>query len=217
MKTLLLDYDGVVLKSKNLMEYQLRKSAKFVNKHTKMPYNICKDMNKQYYPKYGHTVTMLNKMFDIPVTLKDYNDYVFDFNTIKKLKGLVDLTTYEHGHSFKNVFDYCQANDISWYIYTNAHINWVIYFSYLLDIDIPLDKIIWPLNLSLLKPNQESYDTIEKELLNSNFIMVDDSMNNLVIPQSRPSKWTPIHFNEHHTAKKLVMELASIRGHSCRH
>jgi len=149
---------------------------------------------------------MINNMFNKNVTLQDYNEYVFNFDTIKKLKHLIDLPTYEHGHNFYKIINFCQLNNIKWYIYTNAHINWILYFSYLLDLPIGPKNIIWPFDLSLLKPYQVSYDLIEREI-NGSYIMVDDSLINLSIPNTRPNKWIPIHFKENDKADFILSEI----------
>ena len=209
-KTLLLDYDGVVLRNTYLSQYQLNRSAKFVQKHSHLSYQTCKEINSKYYPKHGHTVTLINKMFNKNVTLEEYNDYVFSLRHLKKLNHLVDAQTYEHGNAFNKLFEFCQANNMQWHTYTNAHINWVLNFSNLLDLPmISAKNIIWPLDISLLKPNKVSYDIIEKELCDygSSFTMVDDSLLNLTIPRERPNKWMPIHFKENHKVDDILCEL----------
>ena len=191
---LLLDYDGVILKNPKLTKYQFNKSAMFVQKHIHLPIQQCEHFNKKYYPKYGHTVTMLNEMFMKPVTLEEYNDYVFNKHDLNKLSPLVCSETKKHARSFINLIDYCEQTNKQWYIFTNAHLNWVMHFSSICDLPVTEDKVIWPRNLSLLKPNKESYDNIEKMFPNDNYMFIDDSEVNLDIPRSR-SKWIPIKFD----------------------
>ena len=69
-----------------------------------------------------------------------------------------------------------------------------MHFSSICDLPVTENKVIWPLNLTLLKPNKESYDNIEKMFPNDNYMFIDDSEVNLNIPRTR-SKWIPIKFD----------------------
>lgn len=191
---LLLDYDGVVLKSRSLSDYQLRKSAMFVEKHTKLPFDKCQKMNKKYYPRYGHTVTMLNCLFKKPVTLEQYNDYMFNKKDLHELSWLVFPHTKQHAQSFIDLFNVCDNCNIDWYIFTNAHVDWVMHFARICELPIDEKKVIWPSTLDLLKPKAQSYDNIEKRFPDETLIFIDDSDVNLVIPQQR-SQWIPIKYN----------------------
>jgi hypothetical protein len=109
-RKLLLDFDGVVLRNKYLKQYQLDRSAKFIKEKTCIPTKICKNINKENYPKYGHTVTMLNNMFQLPVTLEEYNEFVFDKKQLQPLIKFIDKNTFEYTNSFNKLFDYCDKN-----------------------------------------------------------------------------------------------------------
>jgi FMN phosphatase YigB (HAD superfamily) len=182
MQTLLLDFDGVVLRNPKIAEYQYRKSAAFLQKYTNLSYNRCLEINNKYYPQYGHTVIFINKIFTKKTTLEEYNDFVFNTNAIKKLDNLIDFDTYEHANKFK---DLISLNNT--YIFTNAHINWIEYFSYKLDLFIPYSKIIYPTDISMLKPFPQVYENLDQKIDN-NIVFVDDSIKNLEYPMRLP-KW----------------------------
>lgn len=193
--SLLLDFDGVVLKNRNLHNYQLRRSAKFVQKHTNYSLRACEELNKVYYPTYGHTVTMVNKLFNQNTTLEDYNDFVFDKKELVKLDRLLDLSTVEHMKSFEKIIRKCTENpdELNWRIFTNAHINWITHFCVKVGLhDYSEDKVIWPTELNFLKPNEDAYVTVENKLTKTDmFIFIDDSWVNLEAAQERDG-WQPI-------------------------
>ena len=203
---LLLDYDGVMLKNTNLSKYQLVRSAKFVQKHTHLTIGTCQHLNKKFYPTYGHTVTMLNKMFNKKVTIEEYDDYVFNKKSISRLDPLVDGDTKKHMKSFENLFEVCDKTNIVWNIFTNAHINWVMHFSEVMGMDtISHNNVIWPESkLELLKPNPKAYDRVEALFPEAtSFIFVDDSPVNLNDLIHR-EKWIPILMTEKTTVNHIA-------------
>lgn len=202
-RKLLLDFDGVVLKNQRLKQYQLDRSASFVRKTTNIKLASCKDLNAKYYPRYGHTVTMLRKMFNKKVTLEEYNEYLYSPTKLRWLKRFIDKDTFEHGHGFNDVFRFCNDNHIGCYIFTNVHIDWVVYFSELMGLSIEQKNVIWPSHLELLKPRPAIYDTIQEVFEpSSRFYFVDDSETNLVIP--RQMGWKTLAFNERSSVDDII-------------
>lgn len=189
MAKLLLDFDGVILKNKNILKYQVSRSAKFVQKHTHLSLKKSHEINKVFYPKYGHTVIMLNELFHKHTTLEEYNEFVFDTLLISKLDYLIDEKTYNHGNAFTRMFE-CDNT----YVFSNAHLHWIEYFSESFDLNIQSKKIIWPQNINNLKPFARAYDTVhEKFGIHTNITFVDDSPKNLEYPKTL-SNWNPILF-----------------------
>lgn len=203
---LLLDFDGVILKSPKATRYQLDRSAKFVRKTTQLPLDVCKRLNAENYPKYGHTVAMLNRGFKRPVTLDDYNAFVFDPERIERLKPSVfDKEVYLEGVKFRRLFRFCETNGIDWRIFTNAHKDWVTTFGDLLDLPITQSKILWPRDLSCLKPNEGSYADVERRFgPEERFVFVDDTRDNLPVGRDR---WIPVHWDGSVTVTDLICEL----------
>jgi hypothetical protein len=210
---LLLDFDGVMLKNKHAEQYQLRRSAKFVQHVTHLDLKTCERMNKKYYPIHGHTVLMTNKLFGLDVTLADYNEFVFAPSNIARLTRVLDDDTMHHMKAFNHVIDFCEQNNLEWNVFTNAHMNWVMFFSELLGVQrITTSKVIWPGNdVHALKPNAMAYDNVEAVYANTDcFIFVDDSKANLVVPEER-NEWLPILFHKNYdTASTVVDSLIKI-------
>lgn len=206
---LLLDYDGVVLRNKCLTNYQYRRSAKFVQKHTHMSTSVCEEMNRRYYPKYGHTVSMLNEMFGKAVSLEEYDEFLFAKERLVRLDSLVDNDTRRHAKSFQRVFDICRDNGMSWHIFTNAHINWVLFFSEIIGMnDITENKVIWPQsNMNLLKPSKEAYDRVEWILQSSYpYVFADDSKVNIDAIMERDG-WLGTRVDANSSTEEIVNEI----------
>lgn len=204
---LLLDFDGVILRNKQLSVYQSRRSAKFLQKHTSLPLSTCVKLNNTYYPKYGHTVLLVNDLFGKRTTLEEYNDYVFNKDHLQRLNRLVCEKSVEDIRGFENVFKSCARNNMDWAIFSNANINWVSHFSELGGLlDVTPSKIIYPTTLDMLKPEKKVYDYIESVYEQSTVVFVDDSTINLVEPEKR-DRWIPVHFkkdNDHNSVLNVL-------------
>lgn len=191
-QVLLLDFDGVILRNRNLMAYQAQKSAKFVQHHTHLHRDTCERINQKWYPHFGHTVTMLNEVFHKRVALAEYNSYVFNPVAIKRLNNLVDNETAETFRAYEKVFEACLERGWDWRVFTNAHVDWVMHFSNLFASSITEDKIIWPKYTTEMKPYEDAYANCEAMMPDAAmFLLVDDSPTNLVHPKNR-IKWVPL-------------------------
>ena len=73
--------------------------------------------------------------------------------------------------------------------------------------EIKNEKIIWPTDLDLLKPNMLAYERVESTIPNSSFVMVDDSKLNLEIPMKKPWNWKAVHFEEFHDVDYIIKKL----------
>lgn len=206
MIRLLLDFDGVIVKNKKILQYQYQRSAKFVQKHLHVPITTADDLNRKYYPKYGHTVIMLKDHFKIPVTLEEYNDFVFTKHHIQRLDALIDKQTFEHGNDFAKHFI---STDYHTSIFTNAHVNWVTTFAEIFDLPIQENNIIWPQSLDLLKPSPKAYDNVSNLFSEADrIVFVDDSQKNIEYPSSL-SNWNTYHFKPSDTSQTILQKLKS--------
>ena len=194
-----MDFDGVMLRNQAMTMYQNKKSAMFVQKHTGMSLKACEVLNADYYPKYGHTVIMMNKLFNKDLTLQDYNNFVFDEESLKSMIPLLDTKTVSHYHTFDTLITKCEDKLINTCVFTNAPYVWVNTFqSVLSNKQLP---VIYPKELSLLKPNASAYDAVETSYpLCNTFWFLDDSKGNLHIPEQRMT-WVPLHYRPNMTIK----------------
>ena len=199
----LLDFDGVVLRDRRMSMYQTQRSAKFVKLHTALPMKTADFVNKRFYPVHGHTVIMLRERFFKDISLEEYNDFVFDKRALKQLPVTKEMI--EHGKAFRSLFD-----DFDAWIFTNAHWNWIEHFVDVFDLPIGQERVIWPTDLTRLKPNEKAYDLVEAKMkdLGEKKIFVDDSEINLVYP--RKLGWKTILWDSVCTPESLITELKSI-------
>ena len=197
---LLLDFDGVVLRDKRMSMYQTQRSAKFVKLHTALPMKTADFVNKRFYPVHGHTVLMLRERFFKDVTLEEYNDFVFDKRALKRLPVTKEMT--ERGRAFRPLF-YDVDNGFDTWIFTNAHWNWIEHFVDIFDLPIKADRVIWPKDLTRLKPNEKAYKLVETKIGKEvEKVFVDDSEVNLVYP--RKLGWKTVLWSEESTPELLL-------------
>ncbi len=203
-RMLLIDFDGVVLRNNRCVRYQCDQSAKFVQKVTGMSLKASEALNTQCYPRYGHTVTMLNKLFNSVTTLEEYNEFVFDSKKMSELlDGKFDLHTCQHFTSFDPLIDKCAKADISTAIFTNASLSWVEYCTMKVSPQLlKRVKVVYPRHTKEMKPNRRAYDNIELLFPVEEYWFVDDSKANLVEPSNR-NNWIPFHYIQTSTIKDM--------------
>jgi len=162
-------------------------------------------LNLQCYPRYGHTVTMLNKLFNNATTLEEYNDFVFDPKTMSTvLDSELGLQTRNHFTSFVPLIDKCAKANIDTVIFTNASLSWVEYCTS--KIHPPFlnsVKVVYPRQTIEMKPNKQAYDNVELLFpTKEEFWFVDDSTSNLVEPSQRDN-WIPFYYTPSSTIKNI--------------
>jgi hypothetical protein len=208
---LLLDFDGVLLRNKNIDKYQHVQSALFVRRVTGLSLEKCQKFNQKYFPIYGHTVSMLNNMLGANVTIQEYDDFVFDTKKMRQLNNLVTSDTKEHMLNFDYVIKYCKDYNVPYNVFSNANVKWIDHFCHVIGSKINEEEVIWPNgDLTNLKPKEKAYDNIENKFDENRFLFVDDAHVNLDIPEKR-ERWIPVHFNrEEDTALRVLNKLHKV-------
>lgn len=195
MKHLLLDFDGVILRNKQVDTFIKGKSRDFVKMHSKaIDDRHYKQLRKDWLPMHKHTHVMVNKMFNKNISLYEYQDFMFRPREYSKLVTNFTQEDYEEATHIKKLFAFCKANDIPWNIFTNASIDWVLIFAYSLGIDLREKDVIWPNNndANYLKPFHGAYQRVEEMFPDtSQFVFVDDTKMNLK-PIMGSLKWKPM-------------------------
>jgi len=215
-RVLLLDFDGVVVRNVHLARYQNRRSARFVQLHTKMELNECERLNAKYYPRFGHTVTMLNEMFGKDVSLASYQEFVFCKKAMHDLDEFFYHKSRHHTREFGEVFEYCASNDIACSIFTNAHPEWVSHFTALSGLGMDDTPVVFPETLDELKPNLAAYQKAAAILggnggeTTGSYVFVDDSTINLDVAE-KEFGWKPFLFGRDHSATSIIELLRSQR------
>ena len=199
-KVLLLDFDGVMLRNPKFTRYQTYHSACYVQRVTGMSLQTSETLNKLCYPRFGHTVTMINELFNKKKTLTDYNDFVFDKEKMRCLEKEVDVKTRSHFASFLKLAKKCNDGGIETAIFSNADARWIECCVSIAgdarDARTLMSDIITPATIDQLKPQKIAYDIVERRFpSHDEFWFVDDCKQNLVEPSSRDN-WIPYHYTD---------------------
>ena len=174
----------------------------FLRKHTNMSYRSCEILHEMCYHEHGHTVKMLNSMFDKRVSLEEYNEYVYDKTAMSNLKKQMDAQTIDRFVAFTETKELCENNNVDWAIFTNADRAWVDYFFKSCGWT-HTPPVHFPTSLSELKPNEAAYDKIERLYKDGRKLwFVDDQRVNLLVPKSRP-RWITMHFTPRTTRDNI--------------
>lgn len=207
MKTVLLDMDGVILHQPSIHRFVAIRATSFVRHSLKekvpnMSFHHAETMNKHLYTTYGHTLTGLNKVFQVNKTIEEFNDYVYDdvtMNYVPNFKEDPLLTT--RGKDVRKVIEKCKKNNIPIYIFSNAPIKWCKMMTKMMDLSIDSDKILGSDHLffteqQMLKPIPHLYHRID-DMIQHRFhqeheiIFIDDSMINL-FPSINMKNWKSV-------------------------
>jgi hypothetical protein len=184
-RTVLLDFDGVVFKNKRATDIITDKSIKFIQSKTKYNYEQAEKINKVIYPTKGHTSFAINNKKE---TLIDYNEYVFENFDYNQLNDIV--TKYDK-ELIQNLVNIKKYRGIEFILFTNAPIMWCLHVMHSMDFKLDdlflLDKIFTSDN-GLIKPMNECYDNIEKNIKERKLHFIDDKMSN-ILPISSNNNW----------------------------
>jgi hypothetical protein len=195
MTHLLLDFDGVVLKNTHTLKHQNMRSLQLVQKHSGFDISYCKKLKQRWRPVYKQTVPLINGLFKKNVSLYEYQDFVFDPRYYTELIKDIDEETVLHMKEYEKLIQHCEKNKIPWHIFTNARIDWVLYFSCIAGIKIKEENIIWALenDFTYLKPYYHSYQKVENMFPETKkFVYADDTYFNLE-PVQKKDKWQTIY------------------------
>ena len=184
---LLLDYDGVILRSSAARKFQCDRSAAFMHHVTGMSLESCIKLNSAYYRHYGHTTNLINAMFRQRLTLREYNDFVFDDAAMAQLELEPSVQPQlAKLHEFERQ---AKAYDVAWSIFTNAPSKWVTAtggFGHIVSAEH---------DITMLKPAPEAYARVEKLFQDVTvFVFIDDDKENILAAKKR-GNWKTILFD----------------------
>jgi len=193
---LLLDFDGVVLRNhpahRAVSLKCQRMMSHFIN--IKSPAKL-QEINNALYQTTGHTVIGLNRL-GFKVSPQAFNKVVYDTFDYTAFKN-IGQTHKRDIDDLCKLADFCSPNDIYLGIFSNAPDTWCKTILQAMSAqlsEIPTMSCVTDNNL---KPLDDTYDIIEKNILNkfSKFTFVDDKILNL-LPVMENQKWTKIWLSE---------------------
>jgi FMN phosphatase YigB (HAD superfamily) len=204
-KCLLLDFDGVIINNETINENVTEKASCFLAKHTHIKPQSAVKINRKNYRKFGHTLYLTNyinknkKKYE-PLTIDDFNNYVYDEDFIRSncLSHLNsnDTTLFtEWVYFIDETKRAALFNDV--YIFSNAPSLWINQIMRELErlsgIKMNIDDVISvPEEFhNNLKPDLYPYDQFTSSYsYESEIIFVDDSETNL-----QYTRWTNVLFD----------------------
>ena len=136
-KKLLLDVDGVLLRTPLTNKIISTKATNYVQKYLKLPIKDTEIINKYLYTTYGHTSYGLEKL-GYHTTLKMYNDFVYndlDYNNIFKD---ISKTNKDDIQKINNLLNICKSKNIKCIIFSNSPPIWYETAFKYMGIDISL-------------------------------------------------------------------------------
>ena len=101
---ILLDVDGVLIRNPAIQKYVTHRSVEFVRKyHPNQSYDTVKNLNTICYTKLGHSSFLVRNSKQ---TVVDYNEYVFDEDTLRFVRNNVTERDVERLHNVMRLVDY---------------------------------------------------------------------------------------------------------------
>ena len=197
-RTLLLDFDGVIFRNQKALQLIKDRAVKFIAKKMTISEEKAETVNTELYSHYGHTVIGLNKVFDPCITMKEFNDYLYNddlFNDIMKMNYTVDYSNAKFdGIDARRLVNYTRGECIGTFVFTNAPVRWVEFALNNICIGnlFMNQEIISAEDFDYVKPQKNIYTDVQSDLGNDcKITFVDDSIVNI---KSAPSSWNNILF-----------------------
>ena len=187
MSVLLLDVDGVLLTNKAISDYVTDKSIRYLQKYAKVPmqyktYKHMKELNHMAYTHLGHTSMIVD---DTKQGVWNYNDYVFDKETLEFVKHAVNDTDRNFMHELARLL---QQSDHTLGLCTNTPIQYCDIVMEGLCTDNQLFSLAFTSDTGYLKPTENFYEHVDTSLRHEyhtiNFL--DDSKRNIEAVAERP-------------------------------
>lgn len=189
--SILLDFDGVLIKNKNLGKLIEQKSIEFIKHKYSKSLHECTLVNTHFYKTYGHTALGLDTS-NYKQNILDYNQFVFSKLDYNELANMIT-------DSDKELLSRMKEYSYSFGLFTNAPLSWCENICHIAGTDIEHfidDTKLFTSDNGLIKPKDEFYTHVENKLKKDKTIhFIDDSLINLNgIIASNP-KWVTHHID----------------------
>lgn len=208
--SLLLDFDGVILRNHPIGNIVVKRCQSMVHKSMKhVDFESCKKVNKQLYESTGHTVLGLQRLGYKDISIPEFDQLVYEKIDYKMELAEIHKTHHQDIQSINNIYKWCEASGVDMWIFSNAPDSWCYSISHMMDIPVlPSTRSL----VSSLKPNPECYLDVRKKVKSDKYVFVDDKMINLV---NAPQDWTCVWMNDskHNLSKNfsVIDDLIDLR------
>jgi len=191
--SVLLDFDGVLIKNKHISHLIETKSIEYIQKKYNKSMKESKSVNEYFYKTFGHTAIGVNPQH-YRNNILEYNEFVFkniDYQTIDSMMTLNDRLTLRklkrYGHKRFGLF-------------TNAPIDWCENICALAKVnlyDFVDEEKSFTSDDGLIKPKRDIYQFVENTLSSTNekIHFIDDNIINLQCLTDN-DKWQAHHLDK---------------------
>jgi FMN phosphatase YigB (HAD superfamily) len=186
-------------------------------KHVSLEY--ASEFNRMYYQKYGHTVNMLRHLTGADVSLKEFNDFVYNqFIDYKQIESVLTPDDREHAKKIGAFIARIRKDGGVCEVFTNGSPTWVQRINEMVGMNE--DVVDRPLfsnceNLPDLKPSPKAYKYVETRLQKigapTPYHFIDDSRRNLVYCEKTNTHasnasptWIPILYENNDTVFEFL-------------
>ena len=189
--SVLLDFDGVIIKNKHMSNLIETKSIEYIQKKYNKSMKASKIINTYFYKTFGHTAIGPDK-HNYQNNILEYNEFVFGNMDYKKINNMMTIDDRLSLRKFKK-YNYKQFG-----LFTNAPIDWCENICALAQIDLYTfvdQEKCFTSNDGLIKPEKEFYQFIEKQLIEDQKLhFIDDNVINFKCIKDN-DKWTTHHLD----------------------
>lgn len=196
-KSLLLDFDGVLLRNAEMNRIVQHRATKFFSYKTKIPYDISYKLNNKFYKHYGHTVNFVKDLVPQEISMVDFNEFVYSPELLSSIEKEITLKDKCQFVKWQTTFDIFRTYNYNVKLFSNAPLCWINACIHNLcdnhqDLSL-FDEVICFDNSRALKPSEQSYEDVYKN--EEKILFVDDTEENLYYLLNKPI-WTPILYDE---------------------
>lgn len=190
--SVLLDFDGVLIKNKHISDLIETKSIEYIQKKYNKSMKASKVINTYFYKTFGHTAINPNQ-HNYRYNVLEYNEFVYsnmDYNTIDNMMTLNDRLSLREFQKYGNK---------QFGLFTNAPIAWCENICSLAQIDLytfVAEEHCFTSNDGLIKPEKEIYEFVENTMItNESIHFIDDNVINFkcIVDNDR---WKTHHLNK---------------------
>jgi FMN phosphatase YigB (HAD superfamily) len=179
-KSVIFDFDGVILKNERILKHLKTLSTEYVSKSLNISTNKADKLQNKLLNKFGHTSRIchhIDNSLDKKQWLYDYNHYVFSESNLKKMKYMLSYDDVLHIH---NIYQCKINNELKYVLFSNANESWInsIMNASGIQSDVMFDYIFCCDN-NYLKPDVKSYEHVEL-YVPENKMFIDDNPINLI-------------------------------------
>jgi FMN phosphatase YigB (HAD superfamily) len=218
-KTLLFDFDGVIMRNNNVYKEMNVKSTKYLADRMKISYKKAENLQKEYLSKYGHTsniyrnylihqnpiINKPNKVGSVQCFIDDYTNHVFSSRNMNELLSYITNEDIDHIH---NLYEIKRENDLKYHLFSNASIIWIDCVIQQSNIDlVDFFDSFYTSDNNILKPNLNSYKPFHNNLHN---VLIEDNYEN-IMPIKDCDNWESFHLKPSAPSSELYKYLDNIK------